>query len=83
VGRGQGNSKLLASTHDPNAPSLTLNYRLRGSLAGVDAGNYTIETIYFPNNAQAPPAFFPVLRRRACSSPTPRAPPAAKLAHHH
>ena len=52
-----GKSKFLASTRDTNAPSLTL-YRLRGSLAGVDAGNYTIQTIYYTNNDQAPPAFF-------------------------
>lgn len=76
-----GNSKLLASTRDTNAPSLTL-YRLRGSLAGVDAGNYTIQTIYYPNNAQAPPAFF------QCSDvsvfkPNTESIAAAKLADHH
>lgn len=52
-----GNSKLLASARDTNAPSLSM-YRLRGSLAGVAAGNYTVQTIYYTNNPQAPPAFF-------------------------
>jgi len=54
---GYKTSTLLGSTADTNAPSLT-QYRLRASLAGVAAGNYTVQTIYYTNNAQAPPAFF-------------------------
>ena len=75
----KGNSKLLGSTRDTNAPSLS-QYRVRGSLTGVAAGNYTIQTVYYTNNAQAPPAFF------QCSDVTvlgANAESVAKVAHSH
>ena len=55
----QGNKKFIGSTPDSAAPSLT-QYRVRSPdvLKNAQPGNYTVQTIYYTNNPQAPPAFF-------------------------
>lgn len=64
----------IPTVPDTPLPAMA-TYSLAVQLPAVPAGNYTVQTIYFTNNAAAPPAFF------QCSSGESRAGRPAPLAH--
>jgi hypothetical protein len=53
-----GDSTYLGTVPDTNAPSLSLFPLSVIVPSAAQSGNYTLQTIYYPNNVAAPAAFY-------------------------